>query len=119
MDDLHRIGGGAIENLRLKPRERKLEPPGISLMRAGSPKEAAKQFLEAFPTARRLLALAKVIGSTNLRKLHAAGFDVIHDPSRKLPAHYRLIHPRGADGFTEENLRKLSAAFVDTKEQEA
>ncbi|MFO0967047.1 MAG: hypothetical protein U0793_15885 [Gemmataceae bacterium] len=35
--DFHRIGGAAIENLRLKPRERRLGKPGISVLKADTP----------------------------------------------------------------------------------
>jgi hypothetical protein len=36
--DIHRIGGGGgVENLRLKPREATLHPPGISVLKAPSP----------------------------------------------------------------------------------
>jgi hypothetical protein len=33
--DIHRIGGGSVENLRLKPREAALAVPGISVRHAG------------------------------------------------------------------------------------
>jgi hypothetical protein len=51
--DLHRIGGGSVENLRLKPQEAALMPPGISLLQAPSPGEAARQIQEAFPSSSR------------------------------------------------------------------
>lgn len=35
--DIHRIGGGTVENLRLKPAEAVLEPPGISVLKAPTP----------------------------------------------------------------------------------
>jgi hypothetical protein len=37
--DIHRIGGGSVENLRLKSRESTLNPPGISVLKALSPDE--------------------------------------------------------------------------------
>lgn len=88
-------------------------------MKAATVAEAARLFRAAFPKAKRLLALTKIIGSTNIERIHAAGFDIMPDPSRNLPTHCRLIHPDGVAGFSEENLRKLATAFVDTREQES
>jgi len=88
-------------------------------VRAPSAKEAIREFFGAFPKARRLRVAAKVVGSTSATKIQVAGFDVISVPSLNLPTHCRLIHPQGIDGFSEDNLRKLAAAFVDTREQEA
>ena len=61
---MHRIGGSSVENLRLKPREAMLNPPGISLLQAPAPEEAARQMREAFPAADELHEAAQVIGST-------------------------------------------------------
>jgi hypothetical protein len=112
--DMHRIGGSSVENLRLKPREAMLNPPGISLLQAPSPEEAARQMREAFPAADGLHEAAQVIGSTTADKIRSAGFDVIPNPTRKLLNHYRLIHPDGVAGFNEENLSRLSAVFTET-----
>lgn len=114
--DLHRIGGGSVENLRLKPQEAQLNPPGISVLKAPTPREAAEQIRAAFPRAVDLHEAAKNVGTTTVEKIQAAGFDVITDPSRKLPNHHRLIHPDGAAGFSDDNLQKLSEAFTDTTE---
>jgi hypothetical protein len=84
-----------VENLRLKPREAMLNPPGISLLQASSPGEAARQMREAFPAADGLHEAAQVIGSTTIDNIRRAGFDVIPNPTRKLPNHYRLVHPYG------------------------
>lgn len=111
---IHRIGGGSVDNLRLKPREAKLNPAGISVLYATSPGEAARQIREAFPDARELNEVAKFVGSTTVEKIRSAGFDIIPNPTRKLPNHYRIIHPDGEHGFTDENLRRLSAVFTDT-----
>ena len=100
-----------MENLRLKPREATLDPPGISLLQALSPGEAARQMREAFPAANALHAAAQVVASTTVDKIRQAGFDVLPNPTRKLPQHYRLIHPDGVAGFTDANLRRLSAVF--------
>ncbi len=113
-DDMHRIGGSSVENLRLKPREATLNPPGISLLHSPSPEEAARQMREAFPVADRLHEVARVIGSTTVDNIRRAGFDVISNPTQKLPNHYRLIHPEGAAGFHDENLTRLSGVFTET-----
>lgn len=112
--DMHRIGGGSVGNLRLKPREATLNPPGISLLQSPSEGEAVRQMREAFPAAERLHEAAQVIGSTTVDKIRSVGFDVIPNPTRKLPNHYRLIHPEGVKGFTDENLARLSVVFTDT-----
>ena len=112
--DMHRIGGSSVENLRLKPREATLNPPGISLLHAPSPREAARQIWEAFPAADGLHEAAQVIGSTTVDKIRRVGFDVIPNPTKKLPNHYRLIHPDGVAGFSDENLARLSAVFTET-----
>ena len=80
-----------MENLRLKPREATLNPPGISLLHAPSPGEAARQIREAFPAADGLHAAAQVIGSTTVDKIRGVGFDVMPNPTRKLPNHGRMI----------------------------
>jgi hypothetical protein len=111
---MHRIGGSSVDNLRLKSREVTLNPPGISLLRAPSPGEAARQIREAFPAADVLHAAAQVIGSTTVEKIRHAGFDVLPNPTKKLPNHYRLIHPEGIAGFDDTNLARLSAVFTET-----
>jgi hypothetical protein len=113
-NDLHRIGGGGVDNLRLKPAEARLNPPGISVLKAATPGEAAGQIRAAFPDAEGLQEAARVIGSTSATKIRAAGFDVIPNPTRKLPNHHRIIHPDGTAGFRSEDLRKLSEAFTNT-----
>jgi hypothetical protein len=91
-----------------------LNPPGISLLQAPSPEEAARQMREAFPAADGLHEAAQVIGSTTADKIRSAGFDVIPNPTRKLLNHYRHIHPDGVTGFNEENLVRLSVVFTET-----
>jgi hypothetical protein len=112
--DIHRIGGSSVENLRLKPKEAALNPPGISVLKSPTPGEAAAQIRGAFPTATSIHEAAKTVGSSTEEKIRAAGFEVIPNPSRKLPNHHRIIHPDGAAGFTDENLKKLSEAFTET-----
>jgi len=36
------------------------------------------------------------------------------DPSQTLPNHYRITHPAGLAGFTDENLKRLANAFANT-----
>jgi hypothetical protein len=103
-----------VGNLRLKPREAALNPPGISLLQAPSPEEAARQMREAFPAANALHEAAQVIASTTADKIRQAGFDALPNPTKRLPHHYRLIHPDGVAGFHDINLRRLSAAFIET-----
>lgn len=105
-----------MENLRLKPKEATLNPPGISVLKALSPGEAARQIREAFPNAEELHEATRIVGSTTTEKIRSAGFDVRPNPTRKLPNHHRVIHPDGADGFSDENLKKLSEVFTDTQE---
>jgi hypothetical protein len=112
--DMHRIGGSRVDNLRLKPREAILNPPGISLLRAPSPTEAARQIREAFPSADALHEAVQVIGSTTVDNIRQAGFDVLPHPTKKLPNHYRLIHAEGVAGFIDANLARLSAVFTET-----
>lgn len=112
--DIHRIGGGGVENLRLKPREATLTPPGISVVLCDTPAEAAAQMRAAFPRATALQEAARTVGSTSVELIRAAGFDIIHKPSGTLPNHYRITHPDGPTGFSDENLARLSEAFEDT-----
>jgi hypothetical protein len=112
--NIHRIGGGSVENPRLKPREATLKPPGISVLKASSPQEAVQQLRAALPKAKNLHAAAKTVGSTTEDLIRSAGFDIIPVPSGTLPNHYRIIHPDGVAGFSDENLARLAAVFVNT-----
>ena len=113
VEDMHRIGGGRVANLQLQPKEATLNPPGISLLHASSPGEAARQMREAFPAADGLHEAAQTIGSTTVENIRSAGFDVLPNPTKRLPNHYRLIHPDGVAGFNDANLARLSAVFTD------
>ena len=114
IDDIHRIGGGSVENLRLKPREARMNPPGISVLRSPSPIEAARQIRDEFPDAGELHEAARVVGSTAAAKIRSAGFDLIPNPTQRFPNHHRIIHPDGAAGFNDENLRRLAEVFTST-----
>ena len=112
--DIHRIGGGAVENLRLKPAEAALEPPGISVTKNPTPGEAAAQMRSTFPKAAGLHQAAKTVGTTSEELIRRAGFDIIANPTKKLPNHHRIIHPEGVAGFTDENLAQLAEVFTNT-----
>ena len=112
--DIHRIGGSKIENLRLKPREVALKPPGISVLKAPTPAEAAHQMRSEFAEIGELVEASKVVGSTTEQLIRDAEFDIIHVPSKRLPNHYRITHSLGAVGFTDDNLARLAAAFLET-----
>jgi hypothetical protein len=114
--DIHRIGGASVENLRLKPREATLSPPGISAIKAPTPGAAAQEIRTGLPRARRLHEEAKTMGSASEEGIRAAGFDVIPAPTIALPNHHRITHPEGAAGFTDANLARLAEAFVNTTE---
>jgi hypothetical protein len=114
LGDIHRIGGCAVENLRLTEVEQQLSPPGFSVLKAENPAEAARQMIAAFPNAVSLHFKARVVGSSTEDLIKGAGFELLANPTRKFPNHYRIIHPAGLAGFTEENLARLSTVFNDT-----
>jgi hypothetical protein len=78
------------------------------------PGEASSQMRAAFPKASKLHEAAKTVGSTSEDLIHGTGFDIRHNPTKKLPNHYRLIHPDRASGFIDENLAKLAEVFTNT-----
>lgn len=112
--DIHRIGGAGVENLRLKPKEAKLNPPGISVLKAPTPGEAAAEVRAAYPDATGLHEAARTVGSSTTEAIRSVGFDVIPAPSRRLPNHHRLIHSEGTAGFSDENLERLAQVFTNT-----
>lgn len=85
----------------------RLNPPGVSVIRAGSAEEAAGIWNNTFPN-----RPATSAGEASAKEIRAAGFDVIHDPSKGGLGqnHARLVHPDGADGFSS-NKSKLSSKF--------
>jgi hypothetical protein len=114
---VHRIGGGSAANLRLKPAEEALHPPGFSVLLGGTPAEAADQMRQAFPDPRKFARLhrqAEAVGATTVAAIQAAGFDVLPDRSTKFPNHARIVHPDGVTGFSDVNLERLSRAFTQT-----
>jgi hypothetical protein len=113
-DSCHRIGGGDVSNLQLKPQEANLNPPGISVLLGGTAQQAAADWRTVFakPGAS---AKASTVGTADIGDIRKLGFDVILAPTPSFPNHGRLIHPtEGAAGFTAENLRELSQLFTDT-----
>ena len=113
---VHRIGGGSVENLRLKPKEQTLDPPGISVLLSGTAHETAEQIRRAFPYATRLLATADTVGSATVEQIRQAGFDVMLDPTRHFANHARLIHPDGVVGFRDDSLERLAQVFETFRE---
>lgn len=112
--DIHRIGGGTVDNLRLKPAEQVLDPPGISVLQAPTPGDAARQIRAAFPRGLVMQALASTVGTTTEELIRSVGFDLMPNPTAKFPNHSRIIHPEGATGFSDENLEKLAQVFTNT-----
>jgi hypothetical protein len=106
---VHRVGGGTVDNLALKPAEAALTPPGISTLGGEGPADAAEAMRRQFP--RMAPRGQTTVGSTTAGQIRQAGFDVIMNPTRRFPQHARLIHPDGAAGFTRENLERLAEAF--------
>jgi hypothetical protein len=109
---VHRIGGGSVENLRLKAKETTLKPPGISVFIGGSPAFVAEQVRRTFPNATHLLKAAGSMGTSTVAAIREVGFDVVADPTRHFANHARLTHPDDTDGFNDANLGRLSKAFT-------
>ncbi|SEK17355.1 RHS repeat-associated core domain-containing protein [Variovorax sp. OK212] len=80
---VNRIGGNSVENLRLKPVEAILSPPGISTLHSCCPCQASSQMKEAYPKATGLQELADTVATGNAEAIRGAEFDVIEDPSKK------------------------------------
>jgi hypothetical protein len=116
IQQIHRIGGRDIANLRLKDREKKLDPPGISVIIASTADEARQQIRRAFPRARELREQSKLIASSSASAIRLSGFDVVSQPTKSLPNHCRITHPLGAAGFNDVNLARLAEAFIDVAE---
>ena len=76
-DRIHRIGSASVENLRLKPKEVELNPPGISVLKVPTPGAAAAEMRAGYPDATGLHEAAKTVGSSTTEAIRGAGFDVI------------------------------------------
>ena len=79
-----------------------MEIPGLSVLQADTPEEAATQIINAFPGAKRLIEKAGIVGSTTRKLIESAGFRLRRDPTRKFPNHHRIIHRDGSAGFTRQ-----------------
>jgi hypothetical protein len=103
-----------IDNLRLKDAEKKLDPPGISVLHSCCPCGAAKQMRDAFPKATGLQKATETVASGSADAVGSAGFDVVADPTNRFPNHARITHPDGVGGFSDDNLKGLSEALGKT-----
>jgi hypothetical protein len=110
---VHRVGGADVANLRLKPGEVILAPPGFSTLTGGDAQSAADAMRRVYSKARKWKGPLSM-GTTTAAAIRAAGFDVIADPTPNFPNHARVVHPNGVAGFTDANLQLLAAAFVNT-----
>ncbi len=110
---VHRLGGAAVANLRLKPGEVTLTPPGISTHVGGTPGEAVDNMRAVYNRSKKWQG-PQTVATTTAVDIRSAGFDVIADPTPNFPNHARVVHPNGVAGFTDDNLRRLAAAFVTT-----
>ena len=108
-----RIGGGSVDNLRLKPKEWTLKPPGISVFIHVSALAVVEQLEQAFPNATRLLADAIVVGTALVSDIRSVGFDVLYDPTKRFPNHARLIRADHGTAREEWELAALSQVFTD------
>ena len=110
--DLHSIGGGEVDNLKLKPKELEMDEPGISFLKNETPQAAANQMRKEFP---RMMEGVNEVGSTNADLVRQAGFEIKADATRRFPNHYKLTHPDGASGFNQANLQELSKQLKTVK----
>lgn len=107
---VHRVGGAAVDNLRLRPQELVLFPPGISILVGGTPADAAAVMRAAYPRNRRWHP-PTVVGTATVADIRAAGFDTVVAPTPTFANHGRIVHPAGPAGFTDDELARLAAAF--------
>ena len=98
--DIHRIGGGTVKNLRLKPTETKLGPPGISVLKGSSPADAAEPDENGVPERHETARVGENSGIGELKTcIRGAGFDVMANPTTKFPNHHRIILPERRRGL--------------------
>jgi hypothetical protein len=71
---------------------------------------------KTFPNATGLHEKSKTVASGTVGSIRNAGFDVAPTPSKKLPNHATVTHSEGVNGFTDENLARLSKALGKTTE---
>jgi len=113
---VHRIGGSAPGNLLPKPRELRLAPAGISVLQGPTARSAADLVAHRAPAHwTGLHEASDTMGTATAAQIREAGFDVVQDTTELWgTAHARLIHPDGANGWTADNIARLSSAFSDT-----
>jgi hypothetical protein len=114
---VHRIGRNSIANFRLTDSELALLPPGVSVLFGGGAQQAANQVRSTFADSDRfseLHLLAELVATTTAGHVRAIGFDVIAVPTKRLPNHGRIVHPRGIDGFDDQSLKWLGESFQVT-----
>jgi len=107
---IHRIGPKVVDNFRLKAREHRISPVGISVLIGGTAEEASNAMKRAFSQDDMQL-LAQTVASARLGDIRAAGFDIIPYPSRNFGNHGRLIHAEGTAGFQPVALSTLFSCF--------
>jgi hypothetical protein len=106
---------GDEKNLGLKPHEAKLDPPGISVLIGGTPAGTAAAFRRVFGPKSSLGRAASTVGTAEIDRIRAVGFDIVPVPTSNFPNHGRIVHPTdGAAGFTPENLERLSQVFTNS-----
>lgn len=84
------------------------------MLKSSSPSQAAINIRKALEDATDLHEAAKTIGSITIELVRSVGFDVMPNPSKRIPNHHRIVHPDGIAGFSEENLARLSDVFTNT-----
>lgn len=114
---VHRMGSRA--NIRLGERERQLRPSGFSVLMGGTAVDAALQIRRAFSPRSRFSLIwdtSRTVSSAQRSSIRTLGFDVIADPSRKLPNHGRVVHATGGPEAFDNPvlLRMLSELFYET-----
>ncbi|MCI0680785.1 MAG: hypothetical protein L0Y71_01665 [Gemmataceae bacterium] len=115
---IHRFGTISVETWRLRESDKLENPPGLSVLIGGTAEDAAAAMLEAYADKRKYSRIHEMIKKTNttsVLRIRQSGFDVVAAPTKRFANHGRVIHPQGSDGFTDENLQKLMAAFAEGK----
>lgn len=111
---VHRVGGGTVSNLRLSHLDAQELPPGISVLRGGTPQEAAAQMRGAFGRSKKWQAACSVVATVTAGALRQAGFEVVPDPTNRFANHARIIHPQAQAGFADDALAQLAQMMTTT-----
>ncbi len=112
---VHRIGGASVKALTLSARDCSADPPGLSVLLYESALDASRRMLREFGELKKWRRFGRIVCTTTAAEIYASGYGVIEFPTHSLPNHGRIIHGDGIAGFTEENLRRLSALFTTTE----